>query len=82
MLGVVNSNMPKVSYIKALDMFLLISFVFVFFALVEYIIVLNSHFVMEYLQLSSCLFFRRKKNRHEEIDLMRYANQNDRVSKF
>eukprot|EP00794_Sanderia_malayensis_P006034 gene6034-6735_t len=43
MLGVVNTNMPKVSYIKAIDLFLLVSFIFVFCALVEYIMVLNLH---------------------------------------
>ena len=42
MLGVVNSNMPKVSYVKALDFYLFISFVFVFLSLGEYIIVLNA----------------------------------------
>eukprot|EP00112_Aurelia_sp_Birch-Aquarium-sp1_P026446 Seg939.6 transcript_id=Seg939.6/GoldUCD/mRNA.D3Y31 product="Gamma-aminobutyric acid receptor subunit beta-3" protein_id=Seg939.6/GoldUCD/D3Y31 len=41
MLGVVNTNMPKVSYIKAIDLYLLMSFIFVFASLVEYIIVLN-----------------------------------------
>ena len=41
MLGIVNSNMPKVSYIKALDLYLLVSFLFVFSALFEFIIVLN-----------------------------------------
>ncbi len=41
MLGVVNTNMPKVSYIKAIDLFLLVSFIFVFSSLVEYICVLN-----------------------------------------
>ncbi|XP_065067066.1 gamma-aminobutyric acid receptor subunit beta-2-like isoform X2 [Rhopilema esculentum] len=41
MLGVVNTNMPKVSYIKAIDLYLLVSFIFVFSSLVEYIIVLN-----------------------------------------
>ena len=37
-----NSNMPKVSYMKAIDYFLLTSFGFIFAALVEYIIVLNT----------------------------------------
>lgn len=41
MLGVVNTNMPKVSYMKAIDLFLLVSFIFVFCSLVEYIFVLN-----------------------------------------
>lgn len=43
MLGVVNTNMPKVSYIKAIDLYLLVSFIFVFSSLVEYILVLNFH---------------------------------------
>ncbi|KXJ20097.1 gamma-aminobutyric acid receptor subunit beta-2 isoform X2 [Exaiptasia diaphana] len=40
--GSVNSNMPKVSYMKAVDYFLLTSFGFIFAALLEYILVLNS----------------------------------------
>ncbi|XP_032240577.2 gamma-aminobutyric acid receptor subunit gamma-3 isoform X2 [Nematostella vectensis] len=38
----VNSGMPKVSYMKSIDHFMLISFGFIFAALIEYIIVLNS----------------------------------------
>ena len=34
--------MPKVSYMKAVDYFMLTSFGFIFAALIEYIIVLNS----------------------------------------
>lgn len=34
--------MPKVSYMKAVDYFLLTSFGFIFAALLEYILVLNS----------------------------------------
>ena len=41
MLGISNSNMPKVSYIKALDLYLFVCFVFVFLSFIEYIIVLN-----------------------------------------
>ncbi|XP_065067046.1 glycine receptor subunit alphaZ1-like isoform X2 [Rhopilema esculentum] len=41
MLGVVNVNMPKVSYVKAVDFYLFISFLMVFLSLLEYIIVLN-----------------------------------------
>ena len=41
MLGIVNANMPRVSYIKALDLYLLVSFLFVFSALFEFILVLN-----------------------------------------
>ena len=41
MLGVVNTNMPRVSYIKSLDLYLLVSFIFVFCALLEYMTVLN-----------------------------------------
>lgn len=37
-----NSNIPKVSYMKAVDYFMLTSFGFIFTALVEYIIVLNT----------------------------------------
>ena len=39
LLGSLNGNLPKVSYPKALDWYLLTSFVFVFLALVECIIV-------------------------------------------
>ncbi|KXJ15718.1 gamma-aminobutyric acid receptor alpha-like [Exaiptasia diaphana] len=38
----VNANMPKVSYMKAIDHFMLISFGFIFAALIEYILVLNT----------------------------------------
>ena len=41
MLGIVNSNMPRVSYIKALDQYLFVSFLFVLMSLLEYILVLN-----------------------------------------
>ncbi|XP_015762468.1 PREDICTED: gamma-aminobutyric acid receptor subunit beta-2-like [Acropora digitifera] len=38
----VNSEIPKVSYLKSIDFFMLTSFGFIFSALVEYIIVLNT----------------------------------------
>jgi len=41
MLGIVNANMPKVSYIKAVDLYLFVAFVFVLLSLLEYILVLN-----------------------------------------
>eukprot|EP00794_Sanderia_malayensis_P006035 gene6035-6736_t len=41
MLGVVNVNMPKVSYVKAIDFYLFVSFIMVFLSLIEYILVLN-----------------------------------------
>ncbi|XP_073239656.1 gamma-aminobutyric acid receptor subunit beta-2-like [Porites lutea] len=40
--GSVNSNMPKVSYSKAIDYFLMTSLGFIFMALLEYILVLNT----------------------------------------
>ena len=58
MLGVVNTNMPKVSYIKAIDLYLLVSFIFVFTSLVEYIIVLN---------FSNC-YIKKKKKKKESND--------------
>ncbi|EDO25317.1 predicted protein, partial [Nematostella vectensis] len=39
LLGAINSSMPRVSYPKALDWYLMVSFTFVFFSLVECIIV-------------------------------------------
>lgn len=41
--GNVNRDMPKVSYMKAVDYFLLTSFAFIFAALMEFIIVLNTN---------------------------------------
>ena len=40
-LGTVNNNMPRVSYMKAIDCHLFVSFGFVFATMLEYIIVLN-----------------------------------------
>lgn len=37
----VNSQLPRVSYIKAVDLFFLVSFCFVFLTLVQYTLVLN-----------------------------------------
>ena len=39
LLGSINGTMPKVSYPKALDWYLIVSFVFVFFSLAECLIV-------------------------------------------
>ncbi|XP_065660226.1 gamma-aminobutyric acid receptor subunit delta isoform X2 [Hydra vulgaris] len=41
MLSITNASMPKVGYIKALDIYLLTSLIFVFMTLIEYIIALN-----------------------------------------
>ena len=41
MRGSINENMPKVSYLKAIDYFLLGSFSFIFMTLVEYVFVLK-----------------------------------------
>ncbi|KXJ15703.1 gamma-aminobutyric acid receptor subunit beta-3 [Exaiptasia diaphana] len=38
----INENMPKVSYMKAIDYFLSVSFLFIFCTLLEYVIVLNT----------------------------------------
>jgi len=60
--GSVNSNMPKVSYMKAVDYFLLTSFGFIFAALLEYILVLNTD-----PDFNSSAFCRRNKS--EQLDL-------------
>ena len=39
--GAVNSTLPRVSYIKAVDIFFLVSFSFVFCVLIEYTLVVN-----------------------------------------
>ena len=65
MLGVVNTNMPKVSYIKAIDLYLLMSFIFVFASLVEYIIVLNFR---------NCYSKEKKKAKNEQAE-----TENDHV---
>ncbi|XP_027054636.1 gamma-aminobutyric acid receptor subunit rho-1-like [Pocillopora damicornis] len=41
-LGTVNSSMPRVSYMKAIDCHLFVSFGFVFATMLEYIVVLNT----------------------------------------
>ncbi|XP_031573468.1 gamma-aminobutyric acid receptor subunit beta-4-like [Actinia tenebrosa] len=41
--GTVNAQMPKVSYLKAIDVFLLGNFTFIFLALIEYVAVLNTN---------------------------------------
>jgi hypothetical protein len=38
----INSSMPRVSYIKAADEFILVSFIFIFLALMESILVYNQ----------------------------------------
>ena len=65
MLGVVNTNMPKVSYVKAIDLYLLMSFIFVFASLVEYIIVLNFR---------NCYNKEKKKVKNEQAEI-----ENDHV---
>eukprot|EP00794_Sanderia_malayensis_P003667 gene3667-4184_t len=39
--GAINSTLPRVSYIKAVDLFFMVSFVFVFYTLVQFVLVLN-----------------------------------------
>ncbi|KAK3739846.1 hypothetical protein QZH41_009090 [Actinostola sp. cb2023] len=41
--GTVNASMPKVSYSKAIDYFMMTSLGFIFMSLLEYILVLNTH---------------------------------------
>ena len=40
-IGTVNSRMPRVSYMKAIDVHLFVSFGFVFATMLEYVILLN-----------------------------------------
>ena len=42
MQGALNDNVPRVSYLKSIDYFLLGSFVFVFMCLIEYVLVLKQ----------------------------------------
>ena len=41
MLAAVNAGMPRVSYLKAIDYFLLVSFGFIFLTLFEYVLALR-----------------------------------------
>ena len=56
-----NRDMPKVSYMKAVDYFLLTSFAFIFAALIEFIIALNTN--PEFKWFSWC---RRRKNKMDD----------------
>ena len=70
--GEVNSNMPKVSYMKAVDYFILTSFGFIFAALVEYILVLNTdpRFSETFARFQSKLdWIRKRQNRNKKVIL-------------
>ena len=43
LLGSANASLPGVSYAKAIDWYLIVSFAFIFAALVEYILVFRFH---------------------------------------
>ncbi|XP_078354729.1 gamma-aminobutyric acid receptor subunit alpha-2-like isoform X2 [Oculina patagonica] len=58
----VNSDIPKVSYMKAVDYFMLTSFGFIFAALIEYIIVLNTPN-----ELVDCCNCGKKKRKDEPV---------------
>lgn len=55
MQGALNDNVPRVSYLKSIDYFLLGSFVFVFMTLIEYVLVLKHS--------------RKKKRRKKELEI-------------
>ena len=57
--GSANSTLPRVNYIKAVDVYLLTSFVFVLCTLIEYVLVLNC----EHIQLRR----KKKKDRGKEV---------------
>ena len=57
--GSANSTLPRVNYIKAVDVYLLTSFVFVLCTLIEYVLVLNC----EHIQLRR----KKKKNPGKEV---------------
>jgi len=58
--GSANSTLPRVNYIKAVDVYLLTSFVFVLCTLIEYVLVLNC----EHIQLRR----KKKKNPGKEVE--------------
>ncbi|XP_078354682.1 gamma-aminobutyric acid receptor subunit beta-3-like [Oculina patagonica] len=60
--GSVNSNMPKVSYSKAIDYFLMTSLGFIFMSLLEYILVLNTN--------PRCWFQRRRDAKAQKLKLL------------
>lgn len=57
--GSLNRRLPQVSYIKAIDIFFMTSFIFIFLTLLEYTLVLNGKFRMY--KINSSKELRRKK---------------------
>ncbi|XP_048585336.1 gamma-aminobutyric acid receptor subunit beta-like [Nematostella vectensis] len=65
----VNSNMPRVSYIKSIDYFLLTNFGFIFFSFLEYVIVLNTNPEPKWIKI-----FKERVKAAREADVTRDSN--------
>lgn len=79
--GSVNEAMPPVSYSKAQDYFLLVSFGFIFLSFLEFVIVLNTDPDPKWLQcLLACLRLRPKKRGKQPLKLMDAVREKENSS--